>query len=628
MPLGERWSRGRGALEPTLTRLVTARWLPAVLLAVFAASAINSLVRESATFDETAHLSAGYSYLTMFDYRLTPEHPPLAKLLSAFPLVITGAKMPEGPGRDGWQRGDAWSFGYDFLYRTPGNDADTLLTLGRLPIVGLGVLLGILVYVFGRDVSGEAGGRIALFCLAFCPTVLAHTRLATTDIAMALGYVATAHATYRLGRHLSPWTVVYLGVSLGLALSAKFSALLLLPVTAMLLLWRTLDATPLAASFGRRARVFGSPAQKSGVVVATYVLVIGLALCVVWGVYGFRYAASAEPGLHLNAVDAAILRDYLRQHPALDQVMQQVKAHHWLPETYLDGFAYLAARSGERSAYLLGERSMAGFPFYFPIAFLVKTPLPMVLLTVPAIAALLLGGAARSWARRCIGVASLVYLGVSLAASLNIGQRHLLPLYPFLFIAVGSLAPWVDGTTARNWPRFSLLAAWYVIAWASISPHYLAYFNELSLGPARGDRILADSNLDWGQDVKGLGQWVSEHGVTLLPYAHFGTTRPQYYGITPFISLPGASIVPRDDRAAEWTLEDLEAGRAEYVAIHVTNLRGVYLPDTMTVDGRLRSVGKDYYRRFIDLEPVARIGYSINVYRNPWYRHPVTGQAR
>lgn len=612
----------RGSVERAVAALATSRWLPAALLVVFAASATSSLVREGPTFDETAHLSAGYTYLTQFDFRLTPEHPPLAKVLSAMPLVLAGARMPDAPGHDGWQRGDAWAFGYDFFYRTRGNDANTLLTLGRLPIVGLGVLLGVLVYVFAREVSGETGGRMALFCLAFCPTVLAHTRLATTDVAVTLFYLATVHATYRLGQHLSLATGAYLGVALGLALASKFSALLLLVVTGALLVWRALDRSPLASSVGHRERVLSGSAQKGVALAGMFVIVLGVALCIVWGVYGFRFEAYAEPGRHLDASVAAHLTTFLRQHPWLGAALDMARAHRLLPESYLDGFTYLAARSGGRAAYLLGERSMSGFPFFFPIAFAVKTPLPVVLLALPAVASLLLGGPERSWTRRCLGVGALTYLGVSLAASLNIGQRHLLPLYPFLFIAIGSLAPWIDGRQARQWLRYALLATWYVAAWVSITPHYLAYFNELALGPAHGDRILADSNLDWGQDVKALGQWVRHRGITTLPYAHFGTSRPQYHGIDPFISLPGASTVPPEDRAEEWTLADLAAGRAEFVAIHVTNLRGVYLPDTMTVAGRRHAVGKDYYQQFVDQEPVARIGYSINVYRNPWYRTP------
>jgi len=170
-----------------------------------------------------------------------------------------------------------------------------------------------------------------------------------------------------------------------------------------------------------------------------------------------------------------------------------------------------------------------------------------------------------------------------------------------------------------------LLAAWYVGSWAFITPHYLAYFNELTLGPAHGDRVLADSNIDWGQDVGRLAAWARAHGVARLPYAHFGTARPQSYGLAPFISLPGSSIVPLDDRLEQWSLRDLAERDVEFVAIHVTNLRGVYLPDTMRVAGREEVIGQHYYKDFWPLEPVARIGYSINVYRNPWQRSGTRG---
>lgn len=614
------------AVYCALARMATGRWLPAALLGIFAVSAIGSLVREGATFDEPAHLSAGYASLMLSDYRFSQEHPPLARLLCAIPLALAGASLPDPAQHDGWRRGDEWSFGYDFLYRTAGNDANTLLMLGRLPVVGLGVLLGLLVYAFAREASGEVDGRVALFCLAFSPSVLAHTRLVTTDVAMALFYLATIHATYKLGNRLSASTCTYLGIAIGMALSSKFSALLLLPITILLLAWRSLDHAPLGWSLGLRTHVIASRLGKAAALSLAFILAAGLALTVVWSVYGFRFAAAPSADLQVNAERVAIVDRYLGQHHALGTIVHTAKRYRLVPESFIDGAAYLAARSVRRGGYLLGERSAHGFAFYFPVAFAAKTPLPVVVLVIPAIASLLLGGPSRAWLRRCLGAGAVAYLAVSIAAGLNIGERHLLPLYPLLFIAIGSLSPWFDGTQARRWPLFALLGAWYVGAWASISPHYLAYFNELAGGPARGDRILVDSNLDWGQDVKGLGRWIQQQGAGPIPYSHFGTSRPQYYGIAPFISLPGASRIPLADRDAEWSLEDLQQGKAEYVAIHVTNLRGVYLPDTMTINGRRESIGQNYYRKFQDLPPVASIGHSINVYRNPWYRKAASGR--
>jgi hypothetical protein len=354
-----------------------------------------------------------------------------------------------------------------------------------------------------------------------------------------------------------------------------------------------------------------------------FLAALAVAWTIVWATYGFQ--ARGHPPDALDADVAAIIEDHLKAHPRLRGGLQVAAAFPVAPQAYLEGLTYMHARSGIRSAYLLGERSLTGFTQFFPIAFLVKTPLPVVLLLLPGIAAIMLWGAGLAWGRRCVAVGTLTYVAVSLLMPLNIGQRHLAPLYPFIFIVIGALAPWLSDSRSWAGRMGLLLAAWYVGSWAFITPHYLAYFNELTLGPARGDRVLADSNIDWGQDVGRLARWAHAHGVLRLPYAHFGFARPQSYGLTPFISLPGYSLVPPDDRLEEWTLRDLAGRDVEFVAIHVTNLRGVYLPDTMRVAGRDEAVGQHYYKDFWPLEPVARIGYSINVYRNPWRRTGARG---
>ena len=592
-------------MNGSFSRLAAGPLLPVFLLAVFALSALYSLSRESATFDETAHVWAGYTYLKRADFRINVEHPPLIKLLAGTPLVLAGARMPSSDGNDNWTQGEQWVQGYRFFYQTPGNDADRLLLLARLPVVLLGILLGALVFFFARDLTGPTGARIALFAFALCPTMLAHTRLVTTDLGMGLFYLAAVYAVYRAGCRLTPLTLVMPGIALGLALATKYSALLLIPVMALLLLARSLNATPQAVALPFRSTPVVTRTGKTAVSTLLLVIALAVAFLVVWLSYGFRYSRAPEPSAALEASVAGHIDAYRAAHPLAARVVDGVASRRLLPEGYLTGFTYAAARSGERSSYLLGAHSLSGFRYFFPVAFLVKTPLALLVALIPALA--LLGrDKRRRWGTLCVTVAVCSYAAAALASNLNIGHRHLLPVYPFLFVTLGALAPW------RQRPRARIvlggLGLWYCGAWLFITPHYLAYFNELSLGPKHGDQVLVDSSIDWGQDVKALGRYVTQHGITRLPYAHFGTASPTYYGIRPFIALPGYSLLPPEERSEVWTIDDLKQGKAEYVAIHVTNLRGVYLYE-----------GTDYYKDFWGLEPVARIGYSINVYRNPWF---------
>jgi 4-amino-4-deoxy-L-arabinose transferase-like glycosyltransferase len=589
-----------------VSRFVVGPLFPVFLLAVFALSACYSMSRESATFDETAHIWAGYTYLKRSDFRMNVEHPPLIKLLAAAPLVLTGARMPTSDGDDNWTQGRQWVFGYKFFYATPGNDADRLLFMARFPVVLLGMLLGVLVFFFARDLTGPAGARIALFAFALCPTMLAHTRLVTTDLGMGLFYLASVYAVYRAGRRITPLTMILPGVALGLALSTKFSALLLLPVMALLLLVRALDSSPLDVALPfRRTPAATRPAKLAACSILLFVTLV-IAWLTVWSSYGFRFSITPDTSAEIEASVSGYINAHRAGHPGFSRLIDRAASRRLLPEGFLGGFTYAAARSGERSAYLLGAHSLSGFRYFFPVAFLVKTPLALLVALIPALA--LLGrDRRRSWGVLCLAVAGSCYIAAALTSNLNIGHRHLLPVYPFLFVALGALAHWLERT--RTLMVLGGLGIWYVAAWLYITPHYLAYFNELTLGPAHGDRVLVDSSIDWGQDVKALGRYAERHGITRLPYAHFGTASPNYYGIKQFIALPGYSLLPPEERSAVWTIDDLRQGKAEYVAIHVTNLRGVYLYE-----------GTDYYKDFWGLEPVARIGYSINVYRNPWFR--------
>ncbi|HLJ44753.1 MAG TPA: glycosyltransferase family 39 protein [Bryobacteraceae bacterium] len=485
----------------------------AVLLGFMSIVQVLSIRQEAQTWDEGTHLAAGLSYWKTGDYRMNPEHPPLAKLLCAVPLLFMDVTLPfQFPA---WQERNEVDFGAYFLYtnRLP---ADAILFPARCVTILLTLALGISIAVWTRWRFGAAAALFAVALVAFDPNLIAHGRYVTTDLAVTLfSFLACIAWEWALRRKTAGGFVI-VGVLLGLALGSKFSALFLIPVFVIL-------------GFARR------PGRKGALLTA------GIAVAVVVGLYG-----PGGPGLYW-------------------QGLSQVFAHN---------------KEGH-TAYLLGQISQKGWWYYFPVAFLVKTPTAVLLLCLAAL----------FYARRVVtarfeyavmAVPLVVYSALAFGASLDIGFRHLLPVLPFLYVQLGVVAArmprWLSGVLVLLLLAESL----------SVYPHYLAFFNRVSGGPANGPTYLLDSNIDWGQDTKKLKAWLDARDVHRICDVYFGEAFPGHYGIetTP---LPG-----NDEVEARNSLDCVAAAS-------VTPLYGLY-------------VENDRYSWLRQLRPVAKVGYSIYVY--------------
>ena len=252
--------------------------LVAACVALQAGLAVHAMRGNSATFDEGAHLPAGYTHLALGDHRLNPEQPPLVKLLAAAPLLLVS---PELRATDvSWTQARQWEFGRRFLYRW--NDADRLLFLGRLPVVALASCLVVAAFVAARRRFGIPAAVAAAFLAALSPDVLAHGALVTTDLGFALFFFVAVIAFDRLLEKATAGRLLAAGLATGAAFATKFSAPILVPVYLLLGLRAALADAPVAE---RRARL-GRLALQLGAVAV-------LALVGVWAAYGFRAALSA-----------------------------------------------------------------------------------------------------------------------------------------------------------------------------------------------------------------------------------------------------------------------------------------------------------------------------------------------
>ena len=560
-------------------------------LALYVTLAVTSMRTKSATFDETAHLPAGYTYLRLRDHRLNPEHPPLIKVLAAAPLLMMDVQLK--PDDEAWRLRRQWEFGRRLLYRW--NDADRLLFWGRLPIVALGALLGAAVFLRARRGWGLAAGALALFLCALSPDVLAHGQIVTTDVGAALFMFLSVVAFERLVERATPARLLAAGLAAGAAIATKFSMLVLGPILAVLAVVAVLSRETMTRAWSRDAArdVVGRGARA----VHVALLLAGIAavaLIVLWAAYGFASPLSPDP-----AVESAF--DWGRvsgRGGLVDAAMGAARRVHALPEAYAFGFLRFFRHSEARPTFLLGHLSDRGFWYYFPVTFALKTPLALVALVVLSLATRRQHPASpRTELFLWLPVA--VYFVLACALGLNIGHRHLLPIYPFLFVIAGRCAAHavVRVPAILSGAAVAILAAWYGVSVARVHPHYLAYFNELAGGPAGGYRYLVDSNLDWGQDLPGLKAWMDRNGVTRIKLSYFGTADPEYHRIDCDL-LPGQMLPPPREVVREMAPGDV-------VAVSATNLQGVYLePGDRALMERLRAQA-----------PVASIGHSILVYR-------------
>jgi hypothetical protein len=480
------------------------------------------------------------------------------------------------------------------------NDADRMLYDGRFMIVLLGILLGILLFSWAREWLGFWPATIALAFYTVTPDILAHSTLVTTDFGLACFFFGTVYFLWRTTRMLTIGNMTGLIIFLALSVVSKFSALVLGPIILVLLVIRVVTGTPWACRIGKSKGIF----SRAGKALAAVTIVGLLALAswgMIWTVYGFRYALNPAPaGRQFQFENDPSLQ---RRTPSLAKTVAWINSHRLLPNAYTEGFLLGQAKAQLRGAFLAGQYSLKGWWYYFPAAFLIKTPVSLLLLMIGGLVI-----CAKRWRTFMqdevfLLVPIVCCLAPAMTAKLNIGLRHILPIYPFvLLLATLAMAELLRNKQKSAYAVLVALSLFWLFEFARVYPHYLAFFNQFVGGPRHGYEYLVDSNLDWGQDLKPLKKWMDKNNVQHINLAYFGTADPAYYGIQ-CTYLPGSPFFAED----RVKLPQLPG----YVAVSATNLRGVYLDD----------LGRAFYARLLEQQPVAGIGHSIYVYwmDKPWW---------
>ncbi|MBI1851217.1 MAG: hypothetical protein HYR85_12815 [Planctomycetes bacterium] len=487
----------------------------AALLALHAGLSTWSAWQECAAHDEGIHLAAGIDAWRTGEHRISPEHPPLLRLIAALPLVISGARFDADDSRV--REGDQAQAGAALLYEW--NDEHAVLRPARLALLALTILGGIVVALVGGWLYGASAAVLAAALFALSPEFLAHGHYVATDAGVAVLLFAATAAWWAV--RAKPTAVRFAAASVlsGFAIASKFSALLL-PAWILPLFF----ADVVRSEPGDRRRVLV-------LTIAGAATASAIALFVTSAIYGFH------------------LRDFL------------------------SGAALRASTLDRSWVYLLGEGSDRGFFSYFTVSFSVKTPLALVaLLGIAGFLAAARSKGAGAQREIALLLPVLIFWIAAVVSRFNVGHRHLLPIYPFLFVFAAKV---VEGhrLSRATWrgPVAAIAFTLYAASVLRSAPHFLSYMNEAAGGPAAAPRVFADSSVDWGQDLPSLKRWMDDFRVRRVRLGYIGAGSPSYEGIACDL-LPGRGrpMTPTRDVPAEHAFAPIRDG--EWIAVNLVCL--------------------------------------------------------
>jgi 4-amino-4-deoxy-L-arabinose transferase-like glycosyltransferase len=614
-------------IEPEVTAVATpaARKCPSgwwtvaavsALLVLFAILSYTAVLGKSATADEPLHLVGGMVHRYQHDFRIDREDPPLLGWWATLPL--SKDSIPVNTADPAYQKA-AQDISevipvFIFSMSRDGKNHDRELNRARFMFVVLGVLLGALIARWAYELGGvwASIAATALYCLD--PNFLAHTALVKNDVPISLLMCALTYSLWRFGRsgHLG-WLLVAPFIC-GIAINTKFSGVIFIPLMVIVLLALALIANPMRVGSWLLEAL---PAKLAIVACAAFVAVIA-SYVLIWASYGFRFDATVD-GQHFNgtalpffsAVNSLEIEaeNQGRPQPASSELLQEgvervkkgdvdtnvlraldFESTRLLPEGWIYGFTWTYISTMTRKTFLMGSYRISGWWYYFPLAMLFKTPtatLSLIFLVPLCWAAHCLFHKRRAeypvhpkqtnllWPILAVGIPGGFYLLLALVTNLNLGIRHVLPVYPFLYLATGGgiacLGRWYPKSAALGCAVVLLGLAGETIG---AYPNYIAFFNTPSGGSRGGLSLLSDSNLDWGQDLPALGEWHRKHPEQKIYLSYFGPTDPKSYGID-CVNLPGG-----------WDLETTGdvSDTPGVMAVSATNLQGVrWAPDMLHV---------------------------------------------
>ena len=563
------------------------------LLLIFALELSFSVHRLSQTWDEADHLVSGYRSWGCADFSFDPTHPPLAKLVAAAPLLWMSLRQA-GPSCEAHDVGDEFDDAGQFLYA---NDADRVLMRARSVMMLFPLALVVLVWQFAGRVFGQRTALLATILLVLEPNILAHGALVNTDVALTASFFAALFAFYEYVEAPSLWKAVLVGLAVGIILSSKFSGVVVVPVLIVLA----------AVEIFLRRRVLLSPVLFSRRL-RDLTLASVTAVLLIWSVYGFHSQTRPTAGYKLRW-QRILLTDRQPHTSSAERpgprVISLLRVARVLPEPYLNGLEVIVqtTNAGKRM-YLFGHTYEKGTWFYFPASLLVKLTLPVLLLVI--LSALQFSfWSVHGRQLLYLAIPAIIFLSFSMRSALDIGFRHILPVLPFVLIfAAAGAGAFCSGSFKRATLVVAMLL-WHAFSSAHAFPEYLSYANEAFDGPQNAYKYLSDSNVDWGQSLKEIREYLVHTPAAPCWFMQNGTADAGYYQI-PCDTAFQENYPSRIDHALPKRMNGTVLVSAHY-------LSGL---------GWFQEFGTDPFAAFKSEVPVMKIGgSSVLVFRGDFDTH-------
>jgi hypothetical protein len=534
--------------------------LVATILAAMLAVSLVVANQESTIMDEQAHIPAGYSYIKYHDMRLNPEHPPLLKDLAGIPLQFLNLKFPTD-GTD-WTSGvnAQWAVGNTFI-NSGANNADQINFWSRLPIILVGLLLGIFIFKWTKETAGTLAGFFALVLFAADPNILGHNHYVTTDLGIASFLFISMYFFVKFLKKPSWKNTALAGIFLGVAQLTKFSAPLFFPLFLLLLFVYVLSKKKpdfdLRTSLKYKWAAFWEYFGK-------FVILIIICFIAIWILYFFNTASM--PSEKIREISNTVFGNIGAGKYAkiIVNQMSMIPLLKGLSEYFMGVFMVFARVEGGNTYYFFGHVTNQASKAYFPMVFLIKETIPFLVLALFSLGFAFfqfwknLFAQTGNFLKRIwliftsylqTGIAQysmflfvLLYAYMSITGNLDIGFRHLFPILPFAYFLISKKV--FDFYRSIIHPHskktigiiIAIFAVWIIAVPVIYFPSYISYFNEFVGGPKNGYKYVTDSNTDWGQDLKRLKIWYDQYNsknpknpIEKIHVDYFGGSNPKYY---------------------------------------------------------------------------------------------------
>ncbi|HEV2883867.1 MAG TPA: glycosyltransferase family 39 protein [Pyrinomonadaceae bacterium] len=558
-----------------------AHLVSAALLLIMAINLLSVTARKSITIDETLIIPAGYYYLNSRTFFIEPDHPPLSKLLAGLPLVFLPLQTPELGDLTGETTDKQTLVAADRFWTTNRQHFESVFFWSRVPMVILTLLIGALIFSFARQLFNVRAAMLAVALFSFEPTILGHGRV-VKDIHVAFTYLLFFFALYLYCSRPTLRRALWLGLACGLALATKYSMVILIPV--LLVSFCFFELRPPRGTVRRQVLVHLLVAAFS-------------ALLILKAAFFFLnhplIPADLETVVRSGQAHSTLLLSALKPSSA------------FVPPYFVYGvYRTFVHNDIGHSAFLLGNYSDHGWWYYFPVAFALKTTIPFLLITLVS-----LGWAAYRTIRREVNflillAPILIYTLMAMFAGINIGIRHLLPVFPFLFILGGAFLDRL--LRARRNHRLALALTVVVIAACAMEavrayPNYIPYMNQFTSGRPTW-QYLSDSNVEWGDDTGAVAEYLTARGETRVRASFLGGSMLlPLYGVeyVDLLSPPGISLP-----------------ETRYVALGASFLNGSTVPGWSVGSGReTKEQQRNFFADYRNRTPEAVFGDSIYLYR-------------